>query len=153
MPPSYSALFSLASKQKLIQLPSASDLRMMTPPHSIIQTPLVPLQKSGLAFLWDQEIPNGKSAHNLWDTSPPGSTFDSRHIITDKVVRSFESLLTNTPLGGLLANDMGLDKAIQAIALIGTSKERLITNPQCSTSQIVVSLEVYFTYPNRPQLS
>ncbi|MBW0519084.1 hypothetical protein O181_058799 [Austropuccinia psidii MF-1] len=39
MPPSYPALFSSASKKKLIQLPSGSDLPMLTPPHSIIQTP------------------------------------------------------------------------------------------------------------------
>ncbi|MBW0475930.1 hypothetical protein O181_015645 [Austropuccinia psidii MF-1] len=62
MPPSYPALFALTSKQKLIQTPSVSDLAMMTLPHSIIQTPLLPHQKTGLAFLWDQEIPNGQSA-------------------------------------------------------------------------------------------
>ncbi|MBW0506365.1 hypothetical protein O181_046080 [Austropuccinia psidii MF-1] len=39
MPPSYPALFLLTSKQKLIQLPSGSDLPMMTPPLSMIQTP------------------------------------------------------------------------------------------------------------------
>ncbi|MBW0528130.1 hypothetical protein O181_067845 [Austropuccinia psidii MF-1] len=86
MPPSYPALFSLTSKQKLIQLPSGSDLPMMTPPHSIIQTPLLPHQKTGLAFLWDREIPNGQSAHKLLATSPPESTFNARHIITNKVV-------------------------------------------------------------------
>ncbi|MBW0583800.1 hypothetical protein O181_123515 [Austropuccinia psidii MF-1] len=102
---------------------------MMTPPHSIIQTPLLPHQKTGLAFLWDREIPNGQSARNLWATSPPGSTFNARHIITNKVVSSFESLSTNTPLGGLLADDMGLGKTIQAISLIGTSKERMIETP------------------------
>ncbi|MBW0482951.1 hypothetical protein O181_022666 [Austropuccinia psidii MF-1] len=52
-PASYPAVSSLISKQKLIQLPSGSDLPMMTPPHSIIQTPLLPHQKTGLAFLWD----------------------------------------------------------------------------------------------------
>ncbi|MBW0524920.1 hypothetical protein O181_064635 [Austropuccinia psidii MF-1] len=60
MPPSYPALFSSTSEQKLIQLPNGSDLPMMTLPHSIIQTPLLPNQKTGLAFLWDREIPNGK---------------------------------------------------------------------------------------------
>ncbi|MBW0556573.1 hypothetical protein O181_096288 [Austropuccinia psidii MF-1] len=119
MPASYPAVSSLISKQKLIQLPSGSDLPMMTPPHSIIQTPLLPHQKTGLAFLWDQEIPNGQSAHNLWATSPPGSTFNSRHIITNKVITSFESLPTENPLGGLLADDMGLEisKNAQAGAL------------------------------------
>ncbi|MBW0499690.1 hypothetical protein O181_039405 [Austropuccinia psidii MF-1] len=111
---------------------------MMTPPHSIIQTPLLPHQKMGLAFLWDREIPNGQSARNLWATSPPGSTFNSRHIITNKVISTFESLLTNTPLGGLLADDMGLGKTIQTIALIGTSKERLIANPHCSTPTMII---------------
>ncbi|MBW0554767.1 hypothetical protein O181_094482 [Austropuccinia psidii MF-1] len=106
---------------------------MMTPPHSIIQTALLPHQKTGLAFLWDHKIPNGQSACNLWATSPPGSTFNDRHIITNKVISSFESHSTNTPLGGLLADDMGLGKTIQAIALIGTSKELLIPNPQQST--------------------
>ncbi|MBW0463484.1 hypothetical protein O181_003199 [Austropuccinia psidii MF-1] len=125
---SYPAVFSLSSKIKLIQLPSGSDLPMMTPPHSIIKTPLLPPQKSGLAFLWDWEIPNGKSTCNLWATSSPGSPFNARHIITNKVISSFESLLTNSPLGGLLPNDMGLCKTIQAISLIGTFKEQLITN-------------------------
>ncbi|MBW0540006.1 hypothetical protein O181_079721 [Austropuccinia psidii MF-1] len=111
----------------------------MTPPHSIIQTSLLPHQKTGLAFLWDQEIPNGQSACNLWATSPPGSTFNSRHIITNKVISSFKSLLTKTPLVGLLADDMGLGKTIQDIALIGTSKEQLITNGQHSTPTIIIS--------------
>ncbi|MBW0475580.1 hypothetical protein O181_015295 [Austropuccinia psidii MF-1] len=131
-PPSYPALFTLNSKQKLLQLPSGSDLPIMTPPHSMIQTPLLPHQRTALGFLWDQEIPNGQSACGLWATSPPGSTFNARHIITNKVVSSFESLLTNTPLGGLLADDMGLGKIFQDIALIDTSKEQIITNHQCS---------------------
>ncbi|MBW0484207.1 hypothetical protein O181_023922 [Austropuccinia psidii MF-1] len=53
IPPSYPALFSLTSEKKLIQLPGGSDLPMMTPPQSIIQTALLPHQKTGLAFLWD----------------------------------------------------------------------------------------------------
>ncbi|MBW0510823.1 hypothetical protein O181_050538 [Austropuccinia psidii MF-1] len=51
--PLYPSVFSLSSKQKLIQLPSGSDLPMMTAPHSIIKTPLLPHQKTRLAFLWD----------------------------------------------------------------------------------------------------
>ncbi|MBW0590699.1 hypothetical protein O181_130414 [Austropuccinia psidii MF-1] len=137
-PASYPAFSSLISKQKLIKLPSGSDLPMMTPLHSIIHTPLLPHQKTGLAFLWDREIPNGQSAHNLWATSPPGSTFNARHIITNKVVSSFEYLSTNTPLGGLLADDMGLGKTIQAIALIGKSKERMIANPHCSMPTMII---------------
>ncbi|MBW0520563.1 hypothetical protein O181_060278 [Austropuccinia psidii MF-1] len=136
-PASYPAVSSLISKQKLIQLPSGSDLPMMTPPDSMIQTPLLPHQKTGLAFLWNREIPNGQLARNRLATSPPGSTFNARHIITNKVVRSFELLLTNTPLGGLLADDMGLGKTIQAIALIGTSKEGLIAT-HCSTPTMII---------------
>ncbi|MBW0486496.1 hypothetical protein O181_026211 [Austropuccinia psidii MF-1] len=49
-----------------------------------------------------------------------------------------DNLPTNNPLGGLLVDDMGLSKTIQAIALIGTSKEQLITNPQCSTPTIII---------------
>ncbi|MBW0589285.1 hypothetical protein O181_129000 [Austropuccinia psidii MF-1] len=108
------------------------------PAHSMIQTPLLPHQKTRIAFLWDQEIPKGQSARNLWDTSPPGSTFNARKIIVNKGFSSFESLLTNTPLGGLLADDIGLVKTIQAIALIGTSKEWLITNQKRSTPDIII---------------
>ncbi|MBW0484749.1 hypothetical protein O181_024464 [Austropuccinia psidii MF-1] len=108
------------------------------PSHSIIKIPLLPHQKTGLAFLWDQEIPNGQSTRNLWSTSPPRSTFNSRHIIKNKVISSFWSLSTNTPLGGLLVDDMGVGKTIQAIALIGTSKERLIRNAHCSTCTIII---------------
>ncbi|MBW0572169.1 hypothetical protein O181_111884 [Austropuccinia psidii MF-1] len=85
---------------------------MMTPAQSIIQTSLLPHQKTIIAFLWHREIPNGQSAWNLWATSPPGITFNAKHIITDKVFSSFKSLLTNTPLGGLLADDMRLGKTI-----------------------------------------
>ncbi|MBW0483736.1 hypothetical protein O181_023451 [Austropuccinia psidii MF-1] len=113
-PPSYPALFSLNSKQKLIQLPRGSDLPMS-------QTPFFPHQKTGLVFLWDRAIPNGQSTRKLWDTSPPGSTFNARNIITNKVISPSKSLSTNTPLGGLLADDMGLGETIQAISLIGTS--------------------------------
>ncbi|MBW0477209.1 hypothetical protein O181_016924 [Austropuccinia psidii MF-1] len=95
----------------------------MTLPHSMIKTPLLPHQETRLDFLWDREIPNRQSAGNLWATSPLGSTFNSRNIITKKVVSLFESRLANTPLGGLLVDDMGLGQPIQAIALIGTSKE------------------------------
>ncbi|MBW0484131.1 hypothetical protein O181_023846 [Austropuccinia psidii MF-1] len=105
---------------------------MMTPPHFIMKNTLLPHQKTGLAFIWNQEIPKRQSACNLWATSPPGSPFHARNIITNKVISSFKSLLTNTPLGGLLADDMVLGKTIQAIALIGTSKEKLITNAHLS---------------------
>ncbi|MBW0488985.1 hypothetical protein O181_028700 [Austropuccinia psidii MF-1] len=128
-PPSYPEVFSLSSKKKLIQLPSRTDLPIMTTLNSMINTPLLPHQKTGLAFLWDQEIPDAKSSCNLWPTSPPGCTFKSRHIITHKVFSSFKSLFPNTPLGGLLVDHMGLGQTIQAIALIGTSKKRLIITP------------------------
>ncbi|MBW0589015.1 hypothetical protein O181_128730 [Austropuccinia psidii MF-1] len=95
----------------------------------MIKTPILTHQKTGLAFLWYQEIPLGKSAHNIWATSPPGSTFNARNIIKNKVISSLKLLLNNTTLGGLLADDMGLGQTIQAIALIGTSKEQLMTNP------------------------
>ncbi|MBW0554226.1 hypothetical protein O181_093941 [Austropuccinia psidii MF-1] len=39
MPPSYQALFSLTSKQKLIQLPSGSDLPMVTRPIQLFKRP------------------------------------------------------------------------------------------------------------------
>ncbi|MBW0478132.1 hypothetical protein O181_017847 [Austropuccinia psidii MF-1] len=48
--PLYPAGLSLSSKQKLIQLPSGSELPMMTPPHSIINTPLLPHQKNRTSF-------------------------------------------------------------------------------------------------------
>ncbi|MBW0553810.1 hypothetical protein O181_093525 [Austropuccinia psidii MF-1] len=51
--PLYPSVFSLSSKKKLIQLPSGSYLPMMTLPHSLIKTPLLPHQKTGLAFHWD----------------------------------------------------------------------------------------------------
>ncbi|MBW0521518.1 hypothetical protein O181_061233 [Austropuccinia psidii MF-1] len=45
-PSSYPTVFSLSSKQKLIQLPSGSDLPMMTLPQSMINTTLLPHQKT-----------------------------------------------------------------------------------------------------------
>ncbi|MBW0472207.1 hypothetical protein O181_011922 [Austropuccinia psidii MF-1] len=91
-PPTYPTVFPLSSKQELLQSPSASDIPIMTPPYSMINTPILPHQKSRIAFLWDQEIPDGQFACTLWATSPAGSTFKDRHIITNKVVSSFKSL-------------------------------------------------------------
>ncbi|MBW0461526.1 hypothetical protein O181_001241 [Austropuccinia psidii MF-1] len=88
-PPLYLAVFSLSSKQKIMKLHSRSELPMMTLPHSMIKTHLLPHQKTIQAFLWEKEIPNEQSACNLWATLPPGSTFKDRHIIKNKVVSSF----------------------------------------------------------------
>ncbi|MBW0500075.1 hypothetical protein O181_039790 [Austropuccinia psidii MF-1] len=77
-------------------------------------------------------------AHNHWSISPPGSTSNARHIFTNKVVSSFESFLANTPLGGMLADYMGLGKPIQAIAQIVTSKEWLITTPTLLNHQLEI---------------
>ncbi|MBW0530982.1 hypothetical protein O181_070697 [Austropuccinia psidii MF-1] len=68
---------------------------------------------------------------------PLGSTLKSRHIITNKMVSSFKSLLTNTTFGGLLADDMGLGRTIQAISLIGTSKKHLIITPNFPTPTVL----------------
>ncbi|MBW0480669.1 hypothetical protein O181_020384 [Austropuccinia psidii MF-1] len=78
-------------------------------------------------------MPNRQSACSLWATSPTGSTFNSRNIITKKVFSSLKFLFVNSPPGGLLVDDMGLSKTLKAISLIGTSKKWLITNPQHST--------------------
>ncbi|MBW0546408.1 hypothetical protein O181_086123 [Austropuccinia psidii MF-1] len=84
--------------------------------------PTPPSSKTQNSFSLGLRNPQLTIRPYVWATSPPGSTFNSRHIITNKVVSSFESLLTNTPYGGLLADDMGLVKTIQAIVLIGTFK-------------------------------
>ncbi|MBW0484601.1 hypothetical protein O181_024316 [Austropuccinia psidii MF-1] len=91
--PLYPDVFSLSFNQKMIQLPSGSEIPMMNLPHSMIQTPLLPHHKTRLALLWDQDILIGQSARNLWATSPPGSNFNSSHIMSNKVVSSFKSLL------------------------------------------------------------
>ncbi|MBW0493295.1 hypothetical protein O181_033010 [Austropuccinia psidii MF-1] len=95
----------------------------------MIKSPLLPHQKTGLSFLWDQEVPNGQYYCNFWSTSPPGSTFNAIQIIKNQVISSFESLSANTPLCGILADDMRLGKTIQDIALIVTSKEQPATTP------------------------
>ncbi|MBW0471509.1 hypothetical protein O181_011224 [Austropuccinia psidii MF-1] len=51
--------------------------------------------------------------------------------LQNKMVISLKSLPTNTPLGRLLADYVVLGKTIQDIALMGTSKEPLITNYHC----------------------
>ncbi|MBW0586466.1 hypothetical protein O181_126181 [Austropuccinia psidii MF-1] len=99
--------------------------------------PPPPSSKDWTSFSLALRNPQWPISCNLWATSLPGSTFNGRHIITNKVVSSFESLLTNTPLVGLLMNDMGLGRTIQAISLIGTSKEQLIENPHCSTPPLL----------------
>ncbi|MBW0472487.1 hypothetical protein O181_012202 [Austropuccinia psidii MF-1] len=95
----------------------------------MIQTPLLPHQRTGLAFLWDQEIPNGQSTCNLWDTSPPGSNYNARHIIQNRVVSSFKPLLTNKPLGGLCMDDMRLE--ISKHAQAGALQANTYHGPTC----------------------
>ncbi|MBW0528655.1 hypothetical protein O181_068370 [Austropuccinia psidii MF-1] len=67
---------------------------------------------------------------------PLGSTFNARHMMTNKVISSFKSLLTNTPLGGLLADVMRLGETIHAIALMGTSKECYLQTPNTPCSPL-----------------
>ncbi|MBW0462655.1 hypothetical protein O181_002370 [Austropuccinia psidii MF-1] len=114
---------------------SNSQCQIFTPtsPTSSSTPPLYPAVLS-----LDQEIPKGPSANNLWGTLPPGSMVNSRHIITKKAVSSLQSLLANTPLGGILVYYMGLGKAIQDIALIGTYKEKLNTTPNLLNNQMEI---------------
>ncbi|MBW0503511.1 hypothetical protein O181_043226 [Austropuccinia psidii MF-1] len=77
------------------------------------------------------------------DSNPPPPSSRNRtsffmYIITNKVDSSFEYLSTNNPLGILVMDDMRLGIILQAIALIGISKERLIKNPQCSMPTIII---------------
>ncbi|MBW0519110.1 hypothetical protein O181_058825 [Austropuccinia psidii MF-1] len=57
----------------------------------------------------------------------PGTTLETR---SSAHLNLFQTI---PPLGGLLVDDMGLGKAIKAIALISTSKQWLIINSYCST--------------------
>ncbi|MBW0530829.1 hypothetical protein O181_070544 [Austropuccinia psidii MF-1] len=111
-PASYPAVSSFISKQKLIQLPSESNLPRMNPPFHYSNPP-PPSSENQTSFSLGSRNPQ-------WPIIP-----------------SFESLSTNTPLGGLLADDIGLGKTIQAIASIGTSKEQLIAT-HCSTPTIII---------------
>ncbi|MBW0541633.1 hypothetical protein O181_081348 [Austropuccinia psidii MF-1] len=63
-----------------------------------------------------------------------------------------QTLFVDTPLGGMLADDMGLGKIIQATALTGTTKERLITNPQRSMPTIIICSTGNLKYPRMLRL-
>ncbi|MBW0570812.1 hypothetical protein O181_110527 [Austropuccinia psidii MF-1] len=76
------------------------------------------ITQTGLAFLLDPEIPNGQSAVTFGPPHP-----------TNKVASSFESLSTNTPLGGLLADDMGLE--ISKHAQAGALQAKIYHGPTC----------------------
>ncbi|MBW0467232.1 hypothetical protein O181_006947 [Austropuccinia psidii MF-1] len=109
-PTSYPSLFSFASKQKLIQLPSRSDLPMMTLPHPMIQSHSSLIEKLEYLFSGIEKFPMDSPPVNFGPPHLPDTL-----LITNKVVSPFESLLTNTPLGGMLTDDMGLGKNIQVL--------------------------------------
>ncbi|MBW0588864.1 hypothetical protein O181_128579 [Austropuccinia psidii MF-1] len=77
-------------------------------------------QKQGSAFPLDRESPNGKLADSLWLNKPSSSStrINLIHSITKKQVNDLQDSFSHTPLGCLLADDMGLGKSIQCISLI-----------------------------------
>lgn len=119
-PPTFE--YSAAVGKVLLTLPSGEDLDPAQP-HPIVTTELLPLQKQGLAFLLDRESPNSISACALWIKSP-GSTSQNliwRHVITAEEHLTSNGLPPPSPLGSLLADDMGLGKSLQTISLIAST--------------------------------
>jgi SNF2 family DNA or RNA helicase len=103
-------------------LSSGEDLQPAEP-DLIITSTLLPLQKQGLAFLLDRKSPSSKSAYALWTKSPmsTGQSQVWRHIITSEEHVTSDGLPPPSPLGSLLANDMGLGKSLQTISLIAST--------------------------------
>ncbi|KAI8447059.1 hypothetical protein BY996DRAFT_6599568 [Phakopsora pachyrhizi] len=75
----------------------------------------------GLAFLSDRES-FSKSSYSLWRKSPLGNcTFMWTNLISQEEIITTNEEVNFQPLGSLLADDMGLGKMLQAIALISST--------------------------------
>ncbi|MBW0562630.1 hypothetical protein O181_102345 [Austropuccinia psidii MF-1] len=117
---SQNVLLSPELHSQLLKIPSGNDLPQIQSLIPFLKSSLNFHQKQGLAFLLDREAPNGKSANSLWLSKPSSSStrINLIHSITKKQVNNLKDSFSNTPLGGLLADDMGLGKSIQCISLI-----------------------------------
>jgi SNF2 family DNA or RNA helicase len=108
---------------QLLSIPSGCDLPHTYPPKHIIKSRLLPHQAQGLSFVIDRESSNSASAQALWLKSKMNNEYLWEHKFSgQKISFSNPTHIPETPLGSILADDMGLGKSLQAISLIAISQ-------------------------------
>ena len=115
---------SLPYDHTLLEVLSGCDLEPCHPPTSVIQTKLLSHQAQGLAFLLNRESSNSISANALWKKS---CTEDGHYLWEMKTSGTTVAMRNPeerppTPLGSILANDMGLGKTLQSLSLVASTQ-------------------------------
>ncbi|MBW0568493.1 hypothetical protein O181_108208 [Austropuccinia psidii MF-1] len=102
-----------------LDIASGCDLQPLYPPTFIIKTKLLYHQAQGLSFLIDRESPNSVLAIAFWKRiSSPSKILWQHKITNETIITSNSDLHPPSPLGSILADDMGLGKSLQAISLL-----------------------------------
>lgn len=124
-----SAFQSLGRLEKdLAALPASEQ------PPSIL-TPLLPYQKQGLHWMMQREQPQlpsveGKEMVQFWVARKrPGHAQSSSIVYHNIAANHTTEKPPSLARGGILADDMGLGKSLQTIALIAATKRELTTKP------------------------
>ncbi|KAA1113102.1 hypothetical protein PGT21_020900 [Puccinia graminis f. sp. tritici] len=104
---------------QLLTIPSGCDLSHIYAPHEIIRSALLPHQAQGLSFILDRENPKSMSAQSLWIQKQTNEWYLWENKVNGTQLGFSDSKsFPETPLGSILADDMGLGKSLQAICLI-----------------------------------
>ncbi|MBW0506423.1 hypothetical protein O181_046138 [Austropuccinia psidii MF-1] len=102
-----------------LDIASGCDLQPLYPPTFIIKTKLLYHQAQGLPFLIDHKSPNSVSAIAFWKRISSPSRVLWKHNITNRtIITSNSDFHPPSPLGSILADDMGLGKSLKAISLV-----------------------------------
>ncbi|EFP74348.1 uncharacterized protein PGTG_00304 [Puccinia graminis f. sp. tritici CRL 75-36-700-3] len=122
---------------QLLSIPSGCDLPYIHPPSTIVKSVLLPHQAQGLSFILDRESPTSTSAQSLWVQQKNNEWYLWKNKINGTQLGfSNPNSFPETPLGSILADDMGLGKSLQAISLIACTldqaKESSLTTPNSS---------------------
>ncbi|MBW0465190.1 hypothetical protein O181_004905 [Austropuccinia psidii MF-1] len=102
-----------------LEIESRCDLKPLYHPSFMIKTQLLDHQVQGMPFLIDCESPKSVSDTEFWERiSSPSRILWQHKFIDETIITSHSYFHPPSPLGSILAHDMGLEKSLEAIYLV-----------------------------------